>query len=99
MYVVDELECTLHPHLALRIIELFKNPETNPKRARLLFSTHDSMFMHPQILQGDQIWLFTRDENGDTELNPLAIYEDFNPVNAQLDYMRGVYSRVPGIEG
>jgi AAA15 family ATPase/GTPase len=96
MYVVDELEKSLHPKLALRFIEIFKNPETNPNNARLLFTSHDVGFMHQSILNGDQVWFIDRnDETQETELFAAADVEGFEPVYLQSDYMQGLYGAVP----
>ena len=98
MYVVDELEKALHPRLAMRFINIFKNPETNPKHARLLFTTHDTGFMHQSILNGDQVWFIERnDETQETKLTSAADAEGFEPVYLQSDYMQGLYGAVPTI--
>jgi AAA15 family ATPase/GTPase len=96
LYIVDELEKALHPLLARRFINLFKNHETNPKNARLLFSSHDIMFLHHNALNGDQIWLIDRDdETNETTLYSPAEYEDFDPLNLQSEYLLGAYDAVP----
>src|SRR5690606_27588406 len=38
--VLDELDVNLHPEMLVAIFEMFVHPETNPKNAQLLFSTH-----------------------------------------------------------
>jgi AAA15 family ATPase/GTPase len=99
LYIVDELEKALHPLLARRFINLFKNPETNPKNARLLFSSHDIMFLHHNALNGDQIWFIDRDdETNETKLYSPAEYEDFDPLKLQSEYLLGAYDAVPNTE-
>jgi hypothetical protein len=98
LYIVDELEKALHPLLARRFINLFKNPETNPKNARLLFSSHDMMFLHQSVLNGDQIWFIDRDDQDETSLYSPAEYADFNPLQVQKDYTLGCYGAVPNTD-
>ena len=38
--VLDEFDVNLHPEMVLSLFDLFVQPETNPKNAQLLFSTH-----------------------------------------------------------
>jgi AAA15 family ATPase/GTPase len=96
MLVVDELEKALHPLLALRFIELFKDPKTNPKHARLLFTTHDTLFMHQSVLNGDQVWLMDRnDDTDETELFSPAQDVNFDPLRLGADYMHGDYGAIP----
>jgi uncharacterized protein len=98
-YVIDELEKALHPRLALRIINLFKSPATNPHNARLLFTTHDTAFMHHSILNGDQVWLIERDAKTDeTRLFSPAEFKDFDPLTLEREYFRGVYGAVPNTQ-
>jgi len=95
LYIVDELEKALHPLLAMRFINLFKSPEMNPKNARLLFSSHDMMFLHQSVLNGDQIWFIDRDDQDETKLYSPAEYGDFDPLQVQRDYTLGCYGAVP----
>lgn len=43
--IADEFDIHLHPHLLPKIVDLFLNHETNPKRAQLIFTTHNSEIM------------------------------------------------------
>ena len=42
MIFVDELESSLHPLLAKKIVTQFNDPGTNPRNAQLIFTTHDA---------------------------------------------------------
>ena len=43
--VVDEFDISLHPHILRVLVGLFDDPKSNPKKAQLLFTTHDSAIM------------------------------------------------------
>lgn len=60
---VDELDNPLHSHLVKYFVELFNNPETNPKGAQLIFTSHAHYLMDGEHLTRDQIW-FVSKENG-----------------------------------
>lgn len=55
----DELDSQIHTSITKRIIELFKDPKTNPHGAQLIFSTNDISLLDFDFLRRDQI-LFTR---------------------------------------
>lgn len=55
----DELDSQIHTSITRRIIELFKNPKTNPHGAQLIFSANDIALLDFDVLRRDQI-LFTR---------------------------------------
>ena len=41
--IIDEMDAKLHPKLIRYIIELFNNPKSNPHKAQLIFTSHDSI--------------------------------------------------------
>jgi len=59
--VIDEMESDMHPHLIPHLLDLFADPELNPKKAQLLFTCH-----HVEILNRlakEQIVLVEKDHN------------------------------------
>jgi hypothetical protein len=52
--VIDELEADLHPHMVSAVLNLFVMPDTNPKDAQLIFTSHADWLMNllskPQIV-------------------------------------------------
>ncbi len=40
VFLLDEIECSFHKDLVTLLISLFNDPETNPKGAQLIFTTH-----------------------------------------------------------
>ena len=95
--VVDELECSIHPLLARKLVELFQSPSVNNRGAQLIFATHDSTLMDLSLLRRDQIWLTNKRSDGSTEL--YSLYDlDERPRNngaAQKNYLDGRYGAVP----
>jgi len=73
LYVVDELEQALHPHLAAQLIALFTDPATNPKRAQLLFTSHDMTLL--ESLRRDEVVLVDKSNEGVTQLASLADFK------------------------
>jgi hypothetical protein len=93
--VVDELDSSLHPLLVRRLVELFHSPEFNPKGAQLLFSTHDTSLLDPELFRRDQIWFVEKDREQASKLYPLT---DFSPrKNEALErgYLTGRYGALP----
>src|SRR5262249_30270982 len=41
VYVVDEIDTSLHPELTARLVGLFQSTDLNPHNAQLVFTTHD----------------------------------------------------------
>ena len=97
--VVDELEGSLHPLLALRLVQRFNDPKSNPKHAQLVFSTHDTNLlgttMGEPTLRRDQVWLTEKDAQGATIVYPLTDYRPRKAENLERGYLQGRYGAIP----
>lgn len=98
--VVDELDTSLHPRLVARLIELFRDEQTNPRHAQLVFATHDVTLLGTsfgeELLRRDEIW-FTEKENGATTLYPLTDFHPRKEDNRERRYLGGSYGAVPAV--
>jgi len=54
----------MHPLITREIIGLFNSLETNPKRAQLIFTTHDTNLLSKDMFRRDQIWFIEKDTMG-----------------------------------
>lgn len=97
--VVDELERSLHPLLALQIVRQFNDPHLNPKNAQLIFTTHDTNLLGTVLgepaLRRDQIWLTEKNKLGATEVYPLTDYQPRKLENLERGYLQGRYGAIP----
>ena len=93
--VVDELDSSLHPLLVRRLVELFQSPSVNTTGAQLIFTTHDTSLLDPELFRRDQIWFIEKDSDQASKLYPLS---DFSPrKNEALErgYLMGRYGALP----
>ena len=100
--IFDELETSLHPLLARKIIELFTNKKYNKKGAQLLFSTHDTNLLDLDFLRRDQIWLTEkgRETNYSTKLVCLSQIKGIRKdENIQKGFLQGKYTKIPFLTG
>ncbi len=99
--IVDEFDVNLHPEMVIALFDLFIQPETNPKNAQLLLSTHSHMLLSK--LDKYQIILVEKNENGISEAWRLdeVTMPDGSPVrsdeNYYAKYIAGAYGAVPKI--
>ncbi|MEI6211207.1 MAG: ATP-binding protein [bacterium] len=94
--VIDEFEVDLHPQMISPILDLFLDPETNPKNAQLLFSTHSIEVLRK--LDKTQVLLVDKDERCRSHVCRL---DEIKGVRRDVDlyakYMSGAYGAVPNI--
>jgi AAA15 family ATPase/GTPase len=96
--VIDELDASLHPVLTKHLIELFNDKNINTKNAQLIFTTHDTNLLKPQLFKRDQIWFTEKDKYGSTSLYSML---DIKGVRVDNDfekhYIQGKYGAIPYI--
>ncbi len=94
--IIDELHDNLHPLIVRFLVKLFHDPETNPRNAQLIFTTHDTSILDQEVFRRDQIWFCEKDESRSTKLVPLS---DFSPrkkvENLERGYLSGRYGALP----
>lgn len=93
VFVIDELERSLHPNLVRKFLEQYLG--SNSKRGQLIVTTHESTLLDLDLLRRDEIWFVEKDKNGNSDLYSL---EEFKP-RADLDirkgYLHGRYGAIP----
>ena len=74
--LLDEIETSLHPHMAELVIKLFNDPTVNIHNAQLIFTTHDMSLMSQNMLRKDQIYLSTKTVEKGTQYMCLADFDN-----------------------
>ena len=94
VYIVDELERSLHPMLLRRFLELFMEHNADGSR-QLVFSTHESSIMSQDIFRRDEIWFVDRGEDGNSRLYSLDRFKDRFDKDIAKAYLDGRYGAIP----
>jgi predicted ATPase len=99
---IDELDASLHPHLAAEVIRIFQDPDRNPGGAQLIFNTHDTNLLgnllgEQPILHRDQVWFVEKDSEGASHLYPLTDFKPRKAENLERGYLQGRYGAIPFI--
>ena len=95
LLIVDELNAHLHTQVCEAVLALFSSPETNPKGAQLIATTHDTNLLRSPYLRRDQVWFAEKDRDGATHLFPLTDIRTRKGDNLEKGYLQGRYGAVP----
>lgn len=99
VFVVDEVDSSLHPLLVAQLIRLFRSEQTNSNGAQLLFTAHDTSLMGTavveEVLARDQIWFVEKDPDGASKIFPLTDFHPRKGENPERRYLGGSYGAIP----
>lgn len=92
--IIDEFDARFHPLLTKKILELFNSNEN--KGAQLIFTTHDTNLLSPDLLRRDQIEFVEKDKFGVSHLYSLVQFKGIrNSASFEKDYIQGKYGAIP----
>ncbi|GLH99202.1 AAA family ATPase [Phytohabitans aurantiacus] len=96
LLLIDEVDASLHPHLSARLINLFRDAETNSRGGQLVFTTHDATLLDDETLSRDEVWFVEKEaDTGATRLYPLTDFHPRKQENTEGRYLAGGYGAIP----
>jgi len=98
VYVIDELDRSLHSMLTKQLINSFLCNCNNNTRSQLLFTTHDLLLMDQNLLRRDEMWIAESDHEGVSRLVSFAEFKDVrSDKDIRKSYLQGRLGGVPKI--
>ena len=94
VYVVDELDRSLHPKLMQHFLHLFMQMHENKKK-QLLFTTHEATIMDQSLLRRDEIWFIERNEQNSSIIFSLDRFKERYDKVLSNAYLEGRYGAIP----
>lgn len=96
VYVIDEVNRSLHTLLIRRLLEEYLASCSPKTRTQLLFTTHDLLLMDQHILRRDEMWVTERDATGASSLSSLSEYRDVRyDKDIRKRYLQGRMGGIP----
>lgn len=90
--LIDEIDTSLHPHLAEYIINLFNNSNN----AQLIYTTHNTHLLNTDFQRRDQVYFVNKREDGCSDLYSLYDFKDFRDTfDMEKAYLQGRFDAVP----
>jgi len=94
VFVVDEIERSLHPNLVRDFFEFILDKCENIN-SQLIASSHEATLLNQKLLRKDEIWFAVKDREGATNLHSLEDYKVRFDKEIMKDYLIGRYRAVP----
>ena len=93
VYMVDEIERSIHPMMIKELIKKISSDTT--AKGQLIFTTHESCLLDQEILRPDEIWFTQKDMGGATQMYSLSDFNISNTATVENDYLNGRYGGIP----
>lgn len=94
LFVVDELDRSLHPKLTEHFLKLFMKTHENSKM-QLVFTTHEDLIMSQKLLRRDEIWFIERDAENSSHMYSLDKFKERYDKKLKEAYLDGRYGAIP----
>lgn len=94
VYIVDELERSLHPKLTAHFLELFSERHKEHK-IQLIFTTHEASIMDQELFRRDEIWFIERDAYNNSKIYSLDRFKERYDKKLSKAYLEGRYGAIP----
>lgn len=98
VFVVDEIDRSMHTLLTRQLLESYLASRDASARSQLIFTTHDVLLMDQELLRRDEMWVAERDAQGQSQLFSFAEYKELrNDTDIRKRYLQGRLGGTPQI--
>lgn len=94
VFVIDELDRSLHPQMTIKFVETFLK-FSKEKKTQLIITTHESNLMDLNLLRRDEIWFAEKENDNSTNLYTLEKFKIRYDKVVSKNYLAGRYGAVP----
>lgn len=96
VFIIDEMERSLHPNLIYDLFDLFLDKSKNIN-SQLIVASHESSLLTQKLLRKDEIWFTVKDQKGGTKIHSLEEYNVRFDKEIRKDYLLGRFKAIPRI--
>lgn len=94
VFVIDEVERSMHPLLIYKFMEFFLSGCGGEQR-QLVVTTHESNLLDQELLRRDEIWFSEKNKKGATKLYSLSDYQTRKDLKLDKHYLQGRFGAIP----
>ena len=96
VFIIDEMERSLHPNLIYDLLDLFLSKSKNIN-SQLILASHESSLLTQKLLRKDEIWFVVKNEYGSSQMHSLEEYKVRFDKEIRKDYLLGRFKAIPKI--
>ncbi len=92
VFIIDELERSLHPNLVRHFIRQFLR---SAGRNQLIVTTHESTLLDLTLLRRDEIWFVEKSPSGVSAMYSLEAFKPRHDLDIRKGYLQGRFGAIP----
>lgn len=93
VFIIDEIERSIHPLLIKELVQKFSLDQNT--QGQLIFTTHESNLLNQDFFRLDEIWFTEKNKDGSTDLYSLNDFKEHKTIDIQKGYLYGRYGSIP----
>lgn len=94
VFVIDELDRSLHTHLTYNVLDQFLT-SSEKGQSQLIVTTHDTGLLDYDLLRRDEIWFIEKDRNSSSTLFSLEEFRLPDSMDIRKGYLGGRFGALP----
>lgn len=94
IFVIDEIDRSMHPLLTWKYLEYFLSVCSAGNR-QIIVTTHESNLLDLDLLRRDEIWFAEKNKSGATHLYSLSDFKVRTDLSIQKHYLQGRFGAIP----
>ena len=98
VFIIDEIERSMHPLLVREILEFFFN-KCKGNMGQLIITTHEVSLLDSDLFRRDEVWLCEKNKRGATSLYSIADFEPKYSAKLKKHYLQGRFGAIPFLSG
>ena len=95
LFVVDELDASLHTRACSLFVKLFLDSDINKNGAQLFATTHDTNLLSNHIIRRDEAWFVEKDNLGQSKLYSASEFKVRKDQNLEDVYLDDRFGALP----
>ncbi|MCP4138255.1 MAG: ATP-binding protein [bacterium] len=97
IFIIDEIDRSLHPLLSHKLLDLFfKLSENN--NSQLILATHETCLLDLKFLRKDEIWFIEKDKENSSKVYSLDEFKPRKDLEIRKGYLLGRFGAIPFVK-
>src|SRR6185312_10448764 len=95
VFVVDEINRSLHPLLCHALLKFFLSEQSEINQQQMIATTHETHLLDQELLRRDEVWFVEKDAAQASHIYSLSDMNVRNDVKLEKGYLNGRFGGIP----